>query len=91
VGDAFGRDGKPLAGLWVELFDSYMRSVAVTSTDANGVYLFGSLRDGAYRVLLWDTTGGYPARFQSGWPSDDGSTFILVTNGEVQLVRTNFT
>jgi hypothetical protein len=91
VGDVFAPDGKPLAGLWVELFGAGDTSLAVTSTDANGVYLFGSLRDGVYHVLLWDTTGRYPARYQSGWPFTNPDTWLSVQNGQVQLVRTNFT
>jgi hypothetical protein len=87
VGDVTGRDGARVPGLWVLLMDTRGGVVATTYTGGDGVFLFGGVRDGTYRVLLWDVSGAYGVQYLGGGPGSFAAQLISVRNGQVAFAH----
>ncbi|HEU5269832.1 MAG TPA: carboxypeptidase regulatory-like domain-containing protein [Jatrophihabitans sp.] len=87
-GSVSGTDG-PLAGVWVNVFDSTGAQVNGTSTDENGNWQLPGFRPGQYTVCYDPTytSGGYRRGCYDGQP--DGYTTgtpVTVTGGQLTTV-----
>jgi hypothetical protein len=85
VGAIKGTDGQPVSGVWVQL-ETFSGIVAIVTSDAAGIFMFGGLRDGYYRVLFWDLSGRYGSQYYGGGPDTFASRAIYVSGGQVVLI-----
>lgn len=74
-GTVDGPAGNPVAGVHVTVYDGQGSVIATSVTGANGAYVFGTLANGAYRVLARDPSG----RFASSWV--DGQVSVVQGQG----------
>jgi hypothetical protein len=61
--------------------------VTIAGTGPDGVFTFGGLRDGYYRILLWDTTGRYAPQYYGGAPGSFAYRSVRVQNGGLVLLH----
>lgn len=59
-GHVFGEGRTPLEGMIVSLMDDLSRSIARTTTDSSGKYVFTRLPSGKYRIRILATGRNYP-------------------------------
>lgn len=85
-GSVSGANG-PLAGVWVNVFDSTGGQVNGTSTDENGTWQLPGFAPGTYTVCYDPsyTSGGYRRSCYQGQPEGAG-TPVTVTSGQLTTV-----